>query len=90
MKLGQVVEASAQMAATRSRKLKTAELVELLGAASKDELPIVVTWLSGEVPQGKLGVGWRSLVNLDVDGAEESKLDVIDVDDAFEQLAAAR
>ncbi|NKY95220.1 DNA ligase [Gordonia sp. 852002-10350_SCH5691597] len=90
VKLGQVVEASAQMAATRSRKLKTAELVELLGAASKDELPIVVTWLSGEVPQGKLGVGWRSLVNLDVDGAEESKLDVIDVDDAFEQLAAAR
>ena len=90
MKLGQVVEASAQMAATRSRKLKTTALVDLLGAASKDELPIVVTWLSGEVPQGKLGVGWRSLASLDVDGTEEPRLDVVDVDDAFEQLAAAR
>lgn len=90
MKLTRVVTASAEMAATRSRKRKTAELVELLRAASADEMPIVVTWLSGEVPQGKLGVGWRSLAALDVAPVAEPMLDVVDVDDVFELLAAAR
>ncbi|GAC49267.1 ATP-dependent DNA ligase [Gordonia aichiensis] len=90
MKLTRVVTASAEMAATRSRKRKTAELVELLRAASDDEVPIVVTWLSGEVPQGKLGVGWRSLAAVDAPPVARPELDVVDVDDVFELLAAAR
>lgn len=87
MKLAEVVLTSAAIAETRSRKAKTAELVSLLSAASADEIPILVAWLSGEIPQGRLGVGWRSLMSLDVAATGESLLDVGEVDADFTALA---
>ncbi|MFW0783435.1 ATP-dependent DNA ligase [Gordonia sp. CPCC 206044] len=86
MALARVVETSAAVAATRSRKQKTAELVALLGDSTRQEIPVVVAWLSGAARQGRLGVGWRSLVSLDVAVADSPSLTVLGVDELLSGL----
>ncbi|WP_205741447.1 ATP-dependent DNA ligase [Gordonia polyisoprenivorans] len=88
MRLSSVVQASAAVAATRSRTAKTAVLRELLATAA-DEVGLVVAWLSGEIPQGRLGIGWRTVRGIDVAPIpdEESLLTVSEVDDTFTRLA---
>ncbi|MCX2966395.1 ATP-dependent DNA ligase [Gordonia aquimaris] len=89
MKLARVVETSAAVAATRSRKTKTAELGALLDEATADEIPTVVAWLSGVIGQGRLGVGWRSLSSMGGAPAGEPTLTVDGVDEVFDRLAGA-
>lgn len=89
VRLSRIVEASAEIAATRSRKQKTATLRALLDDAPADEIPTVVAWLSGVIPQGRLGVGWRSLSSSVPSPAETSSLAVGDVDELFTRLAGA-
>lgn len=87
MLLATVVEASAAMAATRSRKAKVAVLSELLRVAAPEERAAVVGFLSGQLAQGRLGVGWRTLTALDASPAAEPTLTVSDVDDALFTVA---
>ncbi|AZG47280.1 ATP-dependent DNA ligase [Gordonia insulae] len=89
MRFSRVVEASGAVAATRSRTRKTAELGGLLDDATAEEIPTVVAWLSGVIPQGRLGVGWRSLTSLTPTPSESPSLTVAGVDDLFVRLAAA-
>ncbi|MBD0862945.1 ATP-dependent DNA ligase [Gordonia sp. zg691] len=89
MKLIDVVETSANVARDRSRIRKTEVLAGALSAATDAELPIVVAWLSGEIPQGRLGVGWRSLSKLISAPSDASSLQVADVDAALGALAGA-
>ena len=88
MMLARIVETSDAVGATRSRTQKTALLAELLGEASAAELPTVVAWLSGEIPQGRLGVGWRTLQAISAVAAPEAGVHVVDVDAAFTALAS--
>ncbi|MGP3706527.1 ATP-dependent DNA ligase [Gordonia paraffinivorans] len=89
MRLIEVVQTSADVARDRSRTRKTEVLAGLLGGAGDAELPIVVAWLSGEIPQGRLGVGWRSLSKAAPVPASEPSLEVAQVDAAFSALASA-
>ncbi|MEO9330199.1 ATP-dependent DNA ligase [Gordonia aurantiaca] len=89
MRLIDVVATSADVARDRSRTRKTELLAGLLAAAADDELPIIVAWLSGEIPQGRLGVGWRSLSKPVSQPAEAPSLEVAEVDASFGELAAA-
>lgn len=91
MNLGLVADTSAALAATRSRTAKTRLLATLLESADPADVPVVVAWLSGEIPQGRLNVGWRSLAALDVPGTapEDGQLTVAGADSAFTALAAA-
>ncbi|WP_185091064.1 ATP-dependent DNA ligase [Gordonia oryzae] len=88
MRFSAVVRASTEIAATRSRIAKTTVLRELLATAA-DEVGLVVAWLSGEVPQGRLGIGWRTVRVIDVAPIrdEESQLTVVEVDGTFTRLA---
>ena len=61
MLLAEVVAASAAVAATRSRKAKSAASAGLLRRPTSDEVEPVTAWLAGEPRQGRLGVGWRTL-----------------------------
>ncbi|MFW0789863.1 ATP-dependent DNA ligase [Gordonia sp. CPCC 205333] len=89
MKLARVVEASATVRSTSSRVAKRVAIAEILGAADELETAILVHWLSGELPQGRIGVGWRSLAaQREVGAAAVESLDVIDVDTRFTSLAA--
>ncbi len=57
----QVAAASAAVGASSSRLTKTQRLAELLRSAAPDEVATVVSWLSGELPQRQIGVGWAAL-----------------------------
>ncbi|WNV73647.1 ATP-dependent DNA ligase [Geodermatophilus sp. DSM 44513] len=87
MLLADVVAASAEVAATRSRTAKAAAIAGLLRRAGDDEVPAVTAWLAGDTLQGRVGVGWRTLTRLATDPAGEPRLAVGDVDSALTGLA---
>ena len=85
--LAEVVEASTAVAATRSRTAKTEALASLFARCDPDEVGVVVSHLSGVLPQRRLGVGFRSLGTLPEPAAQAS-LTLAEVDAAFSRLAA--
>lgn len=54
------------VAATSSRLTKVARIAALLHRAAPDTqlVTIIVSWLSGELPQRHIGVGWAALRSL--------------------------
>jgi DNA ligase-1 len=62
--LGDLAEASEKLAGTRSRRQKTALLVELLAKVPEDELAAAVGWLIEEPLCGPLGIGFAQLSEL--------------------------
>jgi DNA ligase-1 len=88
MRLREVVEASTTVAATSSRLQKTATLAELLRRMHGAEIPIAVTYLSGSLMQGRIGLGWSAIADARTAGpAENPSIDLIDVDAVFERIA---
>jgi DNA ligase-1 len=85
--LADVVRTSATVSATRSRLAKVEALSTLLRAAG-DEVGTVVGFLAGTTRQGRIGAGWRTLVDLDVPAAAQPSLTVARVDRAFDDVAA--
>lgn len=86
MLLADIVSTSNAVAATRSRKAKVAALAECLGAATRDELPVVTAYLAGTLLQRRTGLGWRSLTT-PPSPAAEATLTVGDVHEAFERMS---
>ncbi len=87
MLLSEIVRASAEMAATRSRKAKIAVLAELLRGAGEAELPAVIAYLTGDTAQDRLGAGWRTLAGLGAEPAAEPAVTVSEVDVALTAAA---
>jgi DNA ligase-1 len=87
MLLADIVATSAAVAATRSRKAKTAALAERLATSAPDELEIVTSYLAGSLLQRRTGLGWRSLATLP-SPADSPTLTVADVHAAFDRIAA--
>lgn len=87
MLLDHVVVTSTDVGAASSRLAKIARIAELLTAADPREVAVVVSWLSGELPQRQIGVGWAALRTLPAPAAEPS-LSVADVDAAFSAIGA--
>jgi DNA ligase-1 len=85
--LHEVVEVSARVRATRSRKTKTTEIAGLLARTEPEQRDIVARYLSGRLRQRRTGLGWRGLQTLPPAAAEAS-LAVDDVDRAFEHLGS--
>ncbi|HTE63367.1 MAG TPA: ATP-dependent DNA ligase [Solirubrobacteraceae bacterium] len=97
MRLAELAEASAAVAATPARNEKIAALAELLRRAGPDEVAPVVSWLSGELTQRQIGVGWALLrerpealedVAAATPGAPAASLTVADVESAFTAIGA--
>jgi ATP-dependent DNA ligase I len=90
MLLADVVATSAEVAATRSRKAKTAAfaaLFERLAGSGSDEIQTVTSYLAGSLRQRRTGLGWRSMQYLP-SPAEEPSLTVLEVHEAFDRIAA--
>ncbi|MFQ1002743.1 ATP-dependent DNA ligase [Modestobacter sp. SSW1-42] len=87
MLLAEVVAASAAVAATRSRTAKAGLIGDLLRRAEPGEVEPVTGWLVGELRQGRLGVGWRSLTATSHPAAEAPGLTAAAVDAALTELA---
>ncbi len=80
MLLADLVDASARVAATRSRKAKVAALAEALAQAAPDEVGPAAAFLAGQLRQGRVGVGWGLLSAVQVDAAHSPTLTVTDID----------
>jgi DNA ligase-1 len=88
LKLGEIVATSLDVAATRSRKQKTERLARLLGQLATEEVRAGVGFLCGELRQGKLGIGYRTLQQLQqLGGATEPSVAVTELDAIFRELS---
>jgi DNA ligase 1 len=86
-----VAAASTDVGAVSARSAKIARIAELLSRAAAESDPtlvaIIVAWLSGELPQRQIGVGWAALRSLPAPAVEPS-LTVRGVDATFTEIGA--
>ncbi|PZS15539.1 MAG: ATP-dependent DNA ligase [Pseudonocardiales bacterium] len=87
MLLAELAAASADVGATSARLAKVGRLAALLRLADPQEIPLVVSWLAGELPQRQIGVGWAALRTLPAP-ADAPALTVREVDAAFTVIGA--
>jgi ATP-dependent DNA ligase I len=85
--LAELAQVSRAVADTRARLAKIEALATALRAATPHEAPIVVAYLSGELPQRQIGVGWAALRSAPPPAASPS-LTIGDVDEAFTSIGA--
>ena len=92
MLLTELVLTSQAVAATPRRSVKIAEIAGLLRTASLPEVPVVVAFLSGELRQRQIGVGYAALGGLAAGGGAAGgmapTLTVSEVDGVFAQVGA--
>jgi ATP-dependent DNA ligase I len=86
--LSEMADASEAVAATSSRLAKIAVLATALHDAGPAEVTIAVAYLSGELPQRQIGVGWATL-RQGAPPADTPTLTLTDVDAAFTAIGAA-
>jgi DNA ligase-1 len=87
MHLAEIVSTHAAVTATRSRKAKVAHLARCLGRLAPDEIRIGVGYLSGELPQGRIGLGPSMVLQMQVPAVIDPVLSLQDVNSAFDGLA---
>jgi DNA ligase 1 len=87
--LVEVATTSREVGGTASRLTKVARIADLLNRAAPDPqlVAIIVSWLSGELRQRQIGVGWAALRSLPAPSVHPI-LTVTDVDATFSQIGA--
>jgi ATP-dependent DNA ligase I len=89
--LARLVSTSQRVGATAARRTKIRELAELLGALEPQEIEIATLYLSGEIPPGRIGIGYAMLqAAATTDAAHAATLPIIEVDRRLASLAAVR
>jgi DNA ligase 1 len=88
MRFAELVATATAVAATSSRKGKVALLAELLARLPEGEIGVAAGYLAGQPPQGRVGVGWQTLQEVDVPPASEPALEIRDVHAALDAIAA--
>ena len=87
MRLGELVATSVAVGATRSRRDKTARLADLLRRLTPAEAPIAVAYLTGTLPQGRIGVGYATLGEIAPPPAATSTLTLTEVNVTCQRVA---
>ncbi|MFF8319687.1 ATP-dependent DNA ligase [Streptomyces bobili] len=87
MLLTRLADVSREVAATSARSRKIALLAALFRDAEAQDVPIVIPYLAGRLPQGRLGIGWKAL-SRPVAPAAEPTLTVREVDARLTALGA--
>jgi len=85
--LAEVAEVSSAVAGSSGRLAKIAAIAAALRDAGPGEVPIVVAYLSGELPQRQIGVGWAALRSAPPASVAPS-LTVLGVDASFSEIGA--
>ena len=85
--LTELTSVSRAVSQTPARLAKVAALAGALRAAGTDEVPVLVAYLSGELPQRQIGVGWAALRSVPPP-AEAPSLTVLAVDAAFTRIGS--
>ena len=88
MLLADLVITSQRVAETRSRSAKVASLADLLRRLGTEEIDPAVSWLSGNLRQGRIGLGGASVRDARPEGAAaEPSLKIGEVDAIFGRIA---
>ncbi|MGE5359855.1 MAG: ATP-dependent DNA ligase [Bacteroidales bacterium] len=88
MLLHDVVATSGAVSETSARLGKIARLAALLKRFSPAEVPVGIAYLSGVLPQGRIGIGGSAISQArPARAASEPSLEILDVDAAFERIA---
>ena len=89
MRLADLVATSRRVAETRSRSEKVAALADLLRRLAPEEIDVAVAWLSGNLRQGRIGLGGAAIREARPGtAAGEPALTLGEVDATFERIAA--
>jgi ATP-dependent DNA ligase len=94
--LSDVAEVSAGVTATSARNAKIAQIATLLARAEPGQVAVAVAFLSGELLQGQIGVGYATIGELfraaDAAGADDdasaAPLTLTEVNEAFADIGA--
>jgi DNA ligase-1 len=86
MLLAEIAQASVDVAAASSRLAKTKRLAECLADALPEEIGIAVSYLSGELPQGTVGVGWAALRDHPPPAEPPPTLELLEVHETITRL----
>lgn len=90
MLLSAVAEASDRVAEASGRLDKRRVIADLLASTDPDLLPAVVGLISGSLRQGRVGIGWATVADVDVAPANRSTLSVEELDqflDTFPRIS---
>ncbi|HEY6926093.1 MAG TPA: hypothetical protein VI653_21605, partial [Steroidobacteraceae bacterium] len=86
-----LVGASQRVSANSARSTKIRELASYLKTLAADEIEIAVHYLSGETPQGRIGIGYSTLrAAASSPPAQAGTLTLTELDHALTTLAAIR
>jgi ATP-dependent DNA ligase I len=91
--LADIVSASTRVGETASRLAKVREIARLLGELTGDEIAIAVSYLAGELPQRRLGVGYaalRAAAAAAGPAAEQARLSIVQADHQLATVAQLR
>jgi ATP-dependent DNA ligase I len=88
--LAEVVRASAAVAATASRLEKTRLIADCLRALEPGEVEIALPYLSGDIRQGRLTLGYATLQSAMGNPASAPALSLAEVDAAFEAFKSIK
>ncbi|MHB8510762.1 MAG: ATP-dependent DNA ligase [Actinomycetota bacterium] len=88
MQFAEVAATSEALSQTRSRLEKTALIAALLRGLHPDEIAPAVGFLIGSIRQGRIGVGWASLMNVAASSMSDDPLTVSFLDQAIDELQA--
>jgi DNA ligase-1 len=83
MHLVDLVGLSQALASNSSRRAKIDLIAGLLRAASPADARLAASYLAGQIPQGRVGVGWASITKAATSPAAKASLDLQAVDEAF-------
>jgi DNA ligase-1 len=87
MEFHELVEVSQRISETSRRLEKIGLLAGFLRRLAPDEIPIAVSYLSGNLTQGKIGIGYASLRDAAAFQQLSKPLTLSDVDAAFRQIS---
>jgi DNA ligase-1 len=85
--LEDLARTSVAVAGATGRLSKIEQLADLLRRLSPEEVRVAVHYLSGELPQGTIGVGWASLRQLPPP-APTPTLQILEVDEALGRIGS--
>src|SRR5689334_8453318 len=85
--LASLVATSRQVAATSARLAKVRLLSDFLRSLDRSELELGVLYLSGDIRQGRIGVGPSALYSCVQEPATRPELTLAEIDQAIDGLA---
>ena len=89
MLLTDLVATATAVGSTRSRLAKIDAIATLLGSLAPEEIVDATGYLVGDLPQGRIGIGWATIRDLDVTPATQPSITIEDVSHAVDAVRDA-